>query len=90
MRLETFDDRRRALHFGKRKINLHLAGREFEPKAAHPVPGAADLCFSTGRPHAEVGGAWKGPAMRSSKVPSRAPAPPARSSPSTPAIPTAI
>jgi catechol 2,3-dioxygenase-like lactoylglutathione lyase family enzyme len=39
-----------ALSFGQQKINLHLAGREFEPKAAHPVPGSADLCFLTGRP----------------------------------------
>ena len=36
---------RRALEFGDQKINLHLAGREFEPKAARPVPGSADLCL---------------------------------------------
>jgi catechol 2,3-dioxygenase-like lactoylglutathione lyase family enzyme len=29
------------------KINLHEAGREFEPKAAAPTPGSADLCFWT-------------------------------------------
>jgi catechol 2,3-dioxygenase-like lactoylglutathione lyase family enzyme len=39
-----------ALSFGQQKINLHLAGREFEPKAAHPLPGSADLCFLTARP----------------------------------------
>src|SRR3546814_15617919 len=39
-----------ALSFGQQKIHLHLAGREFEPKAAHPLPGSADLCFLTGRP----------------------------------------
>jgi catechol 2,3-dioxygenase-like lactoylglutathione lyase family enzyme len=33
MRLETFGEGRNALHFGSQKINLHLAGREFEPKA---------------------------------------------------------
>jgi len=43
-----------ALSFGQQKINLHLAGREFEPKAAHPLPGSADLCFLTGRPLDDV------------------------------------
>jgi catechol 2,3-dioxygenase-like lactoylglutathione lyase family enzyme len=38
---------RRALRFGEQKINLHEAGHEFEPKAARPVPGSADLCFVT-------------------------------------------
>jgi catechol 2,3-dioxygenase-like lactoylglutathione lyase family enzyme len=54
MRLETFGEGRKALRFGSQKINLHLAGREFEPKAAHPVPGSADLCFLTARPLAQV------------------------------------
>ena len=36
-----------SLHFGTRKINLHQAGAEFEPKAARPTPGSADLCFLT-------------------------------------------
>ncbi|MAL80041.1 MAG: VOC family virulence protein [Sneathiella sp.] len=36
---------RRALHFGASKINLHLAGHEFEPKAHLARPGTADLCF---------------------------------------------
>lgn len=36
---------RRALKFGKQKINLHKAGAEFEPKAAHPQPGSIDLCL---------------------------------------------
>jgi catechol 2,3-dioxygenase-like lactoylglutathione lyase family enzyme len=55
MRLETFGEGRNALHFGSQKINLHLAGREFEPKAMRPTPGSADLCFLTERPLAEVG-----------------------------------
>ena len=50
----TFGDRRRALRFGDHKINLHQAGHEFEPKAAHPTPGSADLCFTTTVPLAEV------------------------------------
>lgn len=45
MSVETFAQGRKALTFGSQKINLHQAGREFEPKAAHPVPGSADLCF---------------------------------------------
>jgi catechol 2,3-dioxygenase-like lactoylglutathione lyase family enzyme len=36
--------------FGAQKINLHEAGREFEPKAAAPTPGSADLCFWTRTP----------------------------------------
>lgn len=36
---------RRAFKFGNQKINLHVQGSEFEPKAHLPVPGALDLCF---------------------------------------------
>jgi catechol 2,3-dioxygenase-like lactoylglutathione lyase family enzyme len=54
MRVVTFDQGRQALHFGSHKINLHVAGHEFEPKAAHPLPGSADLCFLTERPLAEI------------------------------------
>lgn len=36
---------RMALKFGTQKINLHVAGAEFDPKAARPTPGSADLCF---------------------------------------------
>ena len=46
MELVTFNTRK-ALRFGEQKINLHQAGNEFEPKAAHPTPGSADLCFIT-------------------------------------------
>lgn len=45
MSLETFGDDRRAFRFGNQKINLHVKGSEFEPKAHTPVPGALDLCF---------------------------------------------
>jgi catechol 2,3-dioxygenase-like lactoylglutathione lyase family enzyme len=41
----TFGDGRSALHFGASKINLHLAGHEFEPKARRPTPGSADVCL---------------------------------------------
>jgi catechol 2,3-dioxygenase-like lactoylglutathione lyase family enzyme len=46
----TFAGGRKALGFGTQKINLHLAGHEFEPKAQHPTPGSADLCFLTDTP----------------------------------------
>ncbi|KAH8892270.1 biphenyl-2,3-diol 1,2-dioxygenase, variant [Thozetella sp. PMI_491] len=36
---------RHALIFGQQKINLHLSGHEFEPKAQTVQPGSADLCF---------------------------------------------
>ncbi len=50
----TFGAGRKALSFGRQKINLHEAGREFDPKADHPTPGSADLCFLTDRPLADV------------------------------------
>ncbi len=54
MKPVVFDDNRRALTFGSQKINLHEVGREFEPKAAAPTPGSADLCFLTRTPLKEV------------------------------------
>jgi catechol 2,3-dioxygenase-like lactoylglutathione lyase family enzyme len=45
MKEVTFGKNRRALSFGNQKINLHQSGHEFEPKAACPTPGSADLCF---------------------------------------------
>lgn len=50
MQLETFVGgtppvERKAFRFGRQKINLHVKGREFEPKAQTPLPGALDLCF---------------------------------------------
>ena len=41
----TFGDNRKALAYGRQKINLHKFGEEFEPKAFAPLPGSADLCF---------------------------------------------
>lgn len=54
MEAVVFGNGRYALQFGQQKINLHLAGHEFEPKAQHPTPGSADLCFITATPLAEV------------------------------------
>jgi catechol 2,3-dioxygenase-like lactoylglutathione lyase family enzyme len=54
MHVVTFDDNRRALHFGTQKINLHEAGNEFEPKALKPTSGSADFCLLTSFPLEQV------------------------------------
>ena len=54
MQAVTFGEGRKALAFGNQKINLHQAGREFEPKAERPTPGSADLCFIVATPLVEV------------------------------------
>ncbi len=59
MRLESFVGgtppvTRKAFLFGQQKINLHVRGKEFEPKAHLPVPGALDLCFLASVPLEEV------------------------------------
>ena len=59
MTLETFIGgtppvERKAFKFGTQKINLHVKGREFEPKAHLPTPGALDLCFIATIPLVEV------------------------------------
>lgn len=45
---------RKAFKFGNQKINLHIKGKEFEPKADIPTPGSLDLCFIADRPLTEV------------------------------------
>lgn len=55
MRLEIFVGgnpplERKAFMFGNQKINLHIKGKEFEPKAKYPTPGSLDLCFIADRP----------------------------------------
>jgi len=54
MALETFGGGRKAFRFGNQKINLHVKGREYEPKAHLPVPGALDLCFIASVPLDQV------------------------------------
>ncbi|XKM40595.1 VOC family protein [Rhizobium ruizarguesonis] len=54
MSAETFAEGRKALKFGRQKINLHQAGHEFDPKARHPTPGSGDLCFISVTPLADV------------------------------------
>ena len=41
---------RHALIFGDQKINLHIQGAEFEPKARKATPGSGDLCFLSDTP----------------------------------------
>ncbi|MGG4663794.1 VOC family protein [Providencia vermicola] len=54
MQVITFGEQRYALQFGQQKINIHQYGKEFEPKAHLPVPGALDLCFISDIPLADV------------------------------------
>lgn len=59
MKLESFIGgtppvERKAFLFGKQKINLHIQGKEFEPKAQIPMPGSLDLCFIADCPLLEV------------------------------------
>lgn len=54
MQVSRFGEGRTGLQFGIQKLNLHQAGKEFEPKALHPLPGSADLCFITTVPLEEV------------------------------------
>ncbi len=59
MQLESFIGgtppvERKAFRFGDQKINLHIKGKEFEPKADIPMPGSLDLCFIADRPLVEV------------------------------------
>jgi len=59
MKLESFIGgtppvERKAFKFGNQKINLHIKGKEFEPKADTPTPGSLDLCFIADCPLAQV------------------------------------
>jgi catechol 2,3-dioxygenase-like lactoylglutathione lyase family enzyme len=54
MKLDTFRNGRKAFFFGRQKINLHVKGHEYEPKAHLPVPGSLDLCFIASIPLDEV------------------------------------
>ena len=49
-----FGEGRTALCFGNQKLNLHQKGSEFEPKAAYPAAGSADICFITHTPLDQV------------------------------------
>lgn len=49
-----FGEGRRALAFGRQKINLHPAQAPLAPHAAQPTPGSADLCLITRTPLTDV------------------------------------
>ena len=63
---------RKAFKYGNQKINLHVKGKEFDPRAHLPVPGSLDLCFIASVPLEQViaklnAEAWPildGPVMR--------------------------
>lgn len=50
----VFGAGRRALVFGRQKINLHSAGAPIAPHAASPTPGSADLCLISRTPMGEI------------------------------------
>ena len=54
MKLEEFGGGRLALRFGEQKFNLHVKGKEFEPKATVPTPGALDFCLIAAIPLDQV------------------------------------
>jgi catechol 2,3-dioxygenase-like lactoylglutathione lyase family enzyme len=54
MRPEIFGNGRLAFRFGNQKINIHERGKEFDPKAHLPAPGALDLCFIAAVPLGQV------------------------------------
>ena len=54
MEKEVFGAGRVALKFGEQKFNLHEVSKEFEPKAAFPTPGSADICLITNLPIQEA------------------------------------
>ena len=54
MQAITFGQGRHALQYGQQKINLHIKGQEFEPKAQQVMCGSADLCFISSTPLEQV------------------------------------
>jgi catechol 2,3-dioxygenase-like lactoylglutathione lyase family enzyme len=55
MTLETFrNGQRLALKFGRQKINIHVKGKEYEPKAHAPDVGTLDFCFIASVPLQQV------------------------------------
>lgn len=50
----TFAGGRRALAFGRQKINLHEVGKEFAPRAHRAAAGTGDVCFIAAVPLADV------------------------------------
>lgn len=59
VRFRTPNEERLALSFGRQKINLHVWGKEFVPRAHVAVPGSLDLCFVASVSLEEVIGSLK-------------------------------
>lgn len=54
MEVVSFGSGRPALSFGHQKLNLHEVDHEYLPRAEHPMPGSADLCFISAIPLSSV------------------------------------
>ena len=54
MQAVTFAGGRRALAFGRNKINLHEVGKEFSPRAHRAMAGTIDLCLISATPLPQV------------------------------------
>jgi catechol 2,3-dioxygenase-like lactoylglutathione lyase family enzyme len=55
MQLETFrNGKRLALKFGRSKINIHVKGEKYDPKAHAPDTGTLDFCFIASVPLEQV------------------------------------
>ena len=53
MEVSTFAGHRKALRFGRQKINLHPAGENWESRN-HPATGSADICLITSTAMSDV------------------------------------
>lgn len=71
MEVVTFGENRHALKFGAQKFNLHEHGKEFEPKAKSPTPGAIDICLITEDPIEDIVAHLKGLGVRVEEGPVR-------------------
>jgi catechol 2,3-dioxygenase-like lactoylglutathione lyase family enzyme len=54
MRPVTFGDGRRALAFGRQKINLHPAESDWRPRARDARPGSEGLCLVSDTPMNDI------------------------------------
>lgn len=54
MEVVTFGENRRALRFGRQKLNLQEKGKEANLRARTAIPGTVDICLITERTIEEV------------------------------------
>jgi catechol 2,3-dioxygenase-like lactoylglutathione lyase family enzyme len=52
--ISRFGEGRTAVQLGRQKINLHVAGKEFSPRAQHAVTGGGDFCLIAATPLDQV------------------------------------